>query len=234
MGAEPKHGHAAARAYAEIKAGILRNLWPDGAHLREQELAEHLGVSRTPVRDALRRLASEGLVEIETHVGCRVRGWKPADIDEIFGLRAELEGYAARRAATRLDPAALAELEDLCHRMEEAILADVDDPARRERIAPLNERFHAIILEAAQNDRLAGLVRQVVSIPLVLRTFARYEPAEIRRSMAQHRELLEAFRAREPGWAEAVMRAHIHAGHAVMKRAVAAAVEAGGDGDRSD
>ncbi|MCP1336763.1 GntR family transcriptional regulator [Futiania mangrovi] len=234
MGAEPKHGHAAARAYAEIKAGILRNRWPDGAHLREQELAETLGVSRTPVRDALRRLASEGLVEIETHVGCRVRGWKPADIDEIFGLRTELEGYAARRAATRLDPHALGELEDLCKRMEDILRTDVNDPATRDRIAPLNERFHAIILEAAQNSRLAGLVRQVVSIPLVLRTFARYEPAEITRSMAQHRELLEAFRAREPGWAEAVMRAHIHAGHAVMKRAVAAAADAAAEAPVAD
>lgn len=212
------HGHAAERAYHFIRDAILRNELCDDTHLRETDLAERIGVSRTPVRDALRRLAAEGLVEIVPNVGSRVRRWDAQALEEIFGLRAVLEGYAARLAATRLTSEQIDRLAELCERMDACVAASGEDRSKRVALTPLNEQFHAIILGAAGNWRLETVVRQIISVPLVLRTFGRYEPDEIRRSMAHHRELVDAFRARDPDWAESVMRSHLHAGLAVMRR----------------
>ncbi|WP_142846769.1 GntR family transcriptional regulator [Telmatospirillum sp. J64-1] len=218
MSKSNNHGHAAEHAYHAIKGRLLRNEWPDGTYLRETELAESLGVSRTPVRDALRRLAVEGLVETIPNAGTRVRGWNAQDLDEIFGLRSLLEGYAARLAAQRLSEEEIGELRTLCEEMEAIVARGSEDRSRREALAPLNERFHTLILQGSRNGRLAQMTRQVVSIPLVLRTFTRYEPEEIRRSMSHHREMVEAFAARDPIWAESIMLAHLQAGFAVMKR----------------
>lgn len=212
------HGHAAERAYAFIRGRILRNEWEDGAFLRESELADLIGVSRTPVRDALRRLSNEGLVEIIPNVGTRVREWTNRDLEEIFGLRSQIEGYAARLAATRLTDQQIAELYDLCDRMEAIVGEGHQDRTEREALSPLNERFHALILAGSGNSRLQTVIDKVVSIPLVLRTFTRYDPAEVTRSMAHHREMADAFLARDPDWAESVMRSHLHAGYAVMRR----------------
>ena len=108
---------AADRAYRFIREGILASRWPPGAHLREQELAELSGVSRTPVREALRRLAADGLLQLVPNLGAKVNAWTIQDLDEIFGLRATLESQAAGLAASRAGPQHLAELASLCDAM---------------------------------------------------------------------------------------------------------------------
>lgn len=212
------HGHAAERAYAFIRNHILSEAWEDGAYLRESELAEQIGVSRTPVRDALRRLSSDGLVEIIPNVGTRVRHWTSHDLEEIFGLRSQLEGYAARLAATRLTDAQISTLRGLCDKMDAIVQSSDQTQIQREALSPLNDQFHSLILAGSGNSRLKSIVDHVISIPLVLRTFNRYDPAEVIRSMSHHRELVAAFEARDPVWAESVMRSHLHAGYAVMGR----------------
>src|SRR5512136_1769949 len=87
------------RVYARLRSGILDGSYPQGARLGEVELAETLGVSRTPVREALRRLGSEGLVETLPNKGARVRTWSPQELDAISDLRALLEGHGAALAA---------------------------------------------------------------------------------------------------------------------------------------
>ncbi len=206
---------AADQAYDWLRRGIVDGELSPGDHLREEEIAAAVGCSRTPVREAIRRLAAEGMVEFVPNRGAHVAAWSERDLAEIFDLRAVLEGFAARLAARRADEAFLTELRDLADRMEQ--LAAGDDPDRVDRISELNGRFHAAIVEAADNRHLTQLVAGLVQVPLVHRTFRRYRDDELTRSMGHHRELLAAFERGDVNWAGTVMRSHIYAARAVLE-----------------
>lgn len=201
---------AADRAYAVIRAAILEGRFAPGHPLREEELAESVGVSRTPVREAFRRLDAEGLVELLAHRGARVVSWSDHDLDEIFELRVQLEGHGARLAAQRAEPELIDHLERLAARMEEEVAGRRRD--RFARITDINNEFHQTILSASGNHRLSSLLGVIVQRGLVARTFQLYRPEQLERSCRQHRELIEALRLRDPDWAEAAMRAHLYAG----------------------
>ena len=209
-------GSAIERAYGGIRQGILSGAHAPASHLREEELAAATGVSRTPVREALRRLAAEGLVELTPNRGVRVAAWSERDLQEIFELRALLESYGARLAAGRVTAPAVAELAALAAAMEQAARSRARD--RLEQVAEINNRFHQGVLAAAANERLVALLGHVVQVPLVRHTFRRYAPAELGRSLAQHREILEALRHRDPAWAESAMRSHILGARNVVGR----------------
>lgn len=206
---------AADRAYEVLRAAILDGVYGPGARLGEAELAEVTGTSRTPVREALRRLQVEGLVEVLSHRGARVTQWSRDDLEEIYDLRAMLEAFAAQRAASRIAPEQLDELTDLCERMEALIGATTDF----DKLAELNSEFHGIVRDAAQSTRLVGMLNAVVQLPLVMTTFHRYSPTDLRRSAAHHRELVDALRAGDETWAGSVLRSHVAAAKSVLLRA---------------
>lgn len=184
--------------------------WPSGAHLREVELASELGVSRTPVREALRRLASEGVLTFEPHLGATVPDWSQADLDEIFALRTRLESYAAELAALRAEQTTIAAMREATREMERAAFSgEVPDTVA---VTAHNDRFHRLIVSASGNRRLATFIASIVELPLVVRTFARFDSQAMRRSIAHHDEIVEAISHRDPVWAAAVMTAHIQAG----------------------
>jgi DNA-binding GntR family transcriptional regulator len=204
---EPDPGHASDQAYRLIRAEILSGARAGGDWLREGDLAEAIGVSRTPVREALRRLTAEGLVRYERNRGVQVAAWTADDLDEIFSLRSVLEPWACRLAATD-GSVDLAELSRLAHDMDDAArgsAADVD------RITELNNRFHRLVLDGSGNRRLGRVVSSVVQVPLVWQTFSHYSDADLRRSLAHHHELVAALAAGDPDWAESVMRSHVRA-----------------------
>jgi DNA-binding GntR family transcriptional regulator len=201
-------GHAADHAYRLIRDEILAGRRAGGEWLRESEMAEWTGVSRTPVREALRRLTAEGLVRYERHRGVQVQSWDVRDVDEIFGLRSVLEPWGCRLAATA-GTVDLAELDDLAHRMDE--LAPGDRPADVDKLTELNNAFHRTVLAGADNTRLTTVISSVIQLPLVWRTFARYTPDALRRSLAHHHELVAALTARDADWAESVMCSHVRA-----------------------
>ncbi|HLV72374.1 MAG TPA: GntR family transcriptional regulator [Vulgatibacteraceae bacterium] len=202
------------RVYTRLRADILDGVHPPGARLGEAEIAEATGSSRTPVREALRRLEVEGLVEILPHRGARVPDWTPEDLEEIYDLRMLLEGAAARRAASRIEAGDADRLEELCDLIEGAAASggaqDLD------RVAELNAEFHGIIRAAAASGRLVSMLNSVTQLPLVMRTFHRYSPDDLARSSAHHRELVAAMRAGDGLWAESVTRAHVLAAKAVL------------------
>ncbi len=180
---------------------------PGGTHLGEAELAISLGVSRTPVREALQRLGADGLVDLLPHRGAQTISWTPAELANVFELRALLEPYGAARAASRgVSGPELASMIEVCDQMEAAAAA-----ADFDRVAELNTRLHGQVLAAAGNPRLTDMVQTIMLVPVVIGTFARYEAQSLRRSMNHHRELIAALRAADPEWAQAVMRAHIRA-----------------------
>lgn len=200
-------GSASQRAYNAIREMILAGIIEDGAPLREESLAQRIGVSRTPIREAFRRLDAEGLVQLEVHRGARVTAYPPETLDEIFSLRAMLEGRAARLAAEHVDPPTVQRLRQLA---EEMIgLADERGQDHHDLIADLNNEFHRTVLEATGSAYLLKLREDLVQVPLVQRTFHRYSAERLRRSVQHHAELVDALASRDGDWAEAVMRAHI-------------------------
>lgn len=196
------------QAYEQLRERILTGALLDGERLGEEELSEALGISRTPVREALRQLACEGLVELLPNRGARVPHWDEADVGDIFELRALLESHAARRAAHKIDDAALDVLRSLCDEMER-IHHDLNDVQDLARLASLNRELHSGVVEAAQSPRLSALASSLVHVPVVMQTFKNYSPGALDRSLRHHREVVEALAVQDGEWAHSVMRAHV-------------------------
>jgi DNA-binding GntR family transcriptional regulator len=197
---------AADRAYAEIRGLILSGDASPGTPLREEALADIVGVSRTPVREALRRLEGE-LYAVRTPGGrLVVADWDVDDVAEMFALRAMLEGHAAARAATRMTPAVLADLKRCNAAIEAAIANPVPDIAR---FLAENRRFHDLVLNASASARLSTMLTGLVEQPIVRRTATRYARHDLERSALEHGQLIQAFAAQDAEWARSVMTAHI-------------------------
>jgi len=208
--------NAVERAYESVLSDILSGGHPAGSRLREEELAASIGMSRTPVREALRRLHAEGIVKVLPNRGAVVADLDDSDLDDIFELRALLEGYGARRAATSATDEQVSALSALCDEMEGNTARSRS--RRFDEIARLNLEFHRTLHGAGGNARLAPLLSSVMLMPLVRHTFNRYTPEELARSFAHHRELISAISARDAVWAEAVMQAHMSAARSSLRR----------------
>jgi DNA-binding GntR family transcriptional regulator len=197
---------ASDRAYSHIRSMILSGELQPGLQIREEALAELCGVSRTPVRDALRRLEAELFIRRSESQRSFVADWSLDDLKEAFQLRAMLEAYAAKRAATRISWDQLVRLRGHNDAIKKAIGAVRPDISN---FLDHNRHFHAIILEASGSERLSGMLTQVTEQPVVLRTARQYDLENLRRSHHEHEELVLAFDNRDGEWAAAVMTAHI-------------------------
>ncbi|MEY4270974.1 MAG: putative HTH-type transcriptional regulator YdfH [Pseudomonadota bacterium] len=197
---------ASDQAYARIRAMILSGELSPGTHIREEALAELCGVSRTPVRDALRRLEAELFIERNDAQRSFVADWSLDDIEDAFVLRAMLEGLAASRAAARINAEQLARLTWLNAAIELAVTAS---PPDIQTFLERNREFHAIILQAAGSARLTNILSRIIEQPVVWRTAQNYDRENLMRSWREHDELLSAFGRRDSRWAETIMAGHI-------------------------
>jgi DNA-binding GntR family transcriptional regulator len=208
---------SAERALDTLREDILRGTLPAGARLGEVELADRLGVSRTPVREALSRLAAEGLVEIAPNRGARVVTWTVAELEGVFDLRAVLEPQLTAHAVPNAAPADVDELDALARRMHEV---GTPGPGQDlDALVPLNRAFHDRLVALAAHPTLATALAAAIHPPIVRRNFLTYDEASLRRSLAHHSEIVAALRAGDPEWARAVMTSHIANARAVMVRA---------------
>jgi DNA-binding GntR family transcriptional regulator len=204
------------KAYRTVKEGIISGRYPGGARITEQEVAATSGVSRTPVREALRRLQAEGLVDFTPNFGAVVTVWTEADSDEVFELRAMLEAYGARRASRHASDEQLARLRELAEaQYRESIERR---PGYLDRISEINNRFHHALQEAAASPRLTRVLSSLIEAPLVRKTFHVYTPEDLTRSAQHHLELCRALELRDADWASSVMSSHIHAARGALKR----------------
>lgn len=189
-----------------IRRAILDGTLRPGQRLTEEALARDLQISRTPVREALRVLQTEGLIESAPHQGSTVRAYATDDLEDMYELRALLEGYAARRAASRIDAEGLDKLRQSCLRLK--ALGDATD----ENVTLFVEEnvfFHTTILDAAGSARLAGMVRQVFELPLVYKAYHWYSPRQKRLSEHMHEQLVHVLASGDADQAELTMRAHV-------------------------
>lgn len=207
---------AVEKAYQAVRDAIIEGRYQAAARITEQEVAQAAGVSRTPAREALRRLHAEGLVDFAPNQGAVVTTWTEADSEEIFDLRAMLEAYGAQRAARRATAEQIAELRDLAERQYAECTRRAD--GYLQRIGDLNSQFHRRVQEAASSTRLATALAALIEAPLIMRTFEKYTPDDLLRSAAHHLELVRAIEARDGDWAASVMRSHILAARGTMRR----------------
>ncbi|MCZ4315611.1 GntR family transcriptional regulator [Comamonadaceae bacterium G21597-S1] len=191
-------------AYDQIRRRILDNVWPPGHRALEQEVALELGMSRTPVREALLQLQNEGLVEVIPRHGVRVLPVSPTDMREIYEILTALECMAAELLARRKpSDAELQPLVDATDAMDAALKAeDLDAWARAD------ERFHAQLLELAGNRQLQATVLNYWDRAHRARMFSlRLRPAPVN-STREHMQLVDSLRAGDPEGAARVNRAH--------------------------
>ena len=201
----PLTRNASSAATELIRQAIIDGRLPPGRRLKEEELARELGISRTPVREALLMLQAEGLVDAAPNRGAAVRSHSAEDLDDLYQLRALLEGYATRRAATRLSDDAVASLRASCERFD-SLLGTED---MNELVAE-NLVFHQTILEGAGSPRLVAMVRQVIELPLVYRSYVWYSEQQQRISSHYHWQIARALEARDAERAELVMKEHVY------------------------
>jgi DNA-binding GntR family transcriptional regulator len=204
--AEAPRKTAMKRVYEMVRDGISTGAFQVGERLTEGALADRLQVSRTPVREALQRLASEGFVDLSPHVGALVKDWSARDAREVYQVRAQLESMAAWSAAANARPEDIPRLAGSCDEMEALARSDPLDIAA---IAASNRAFHLEILRLAGNRRLAEIARNLMDLALLIRTTGRFGRERILQSAADHRRLVEAIGKADPRWAEAIMRSHI-------------------------
>jgi len=201
-------------AYRSIRDQILSGEQAGGDWLRESDLARSVGVSRTPIREALRRLEADGLVRHERNRGAQVQSWTFRDLEEMYAIRSRLEPWGSALAAER-GTADLVALQELAEGMDEAASGRKPNV---DRLTTLNAQFHDTILRAAGNERLRTMMSSLVQVPFVWRTFSHYTPDELHRSLRHHHELIDTLRAGDSAWAESVMRAHLHSAWASLRR----------------
>lgn len=207
---------AVEKAYSYVRERTLKGIYSSGIRITEQEIADATGVSRTPVREALRRLQSEGFLTLIPNQGAAVTEWGTQHLDDIFELRAILEPYGAARAAERITATQLNELKALAQKQYDESLRRA--PGYIRRIGELNSRFHRALLEHSGNARLVAMMPALIDAPLVLKTFSKYEDAQLVRSASHHVEIVSALEARDAPWAASVMRSHIQAAHVSLRQ----------------
>lgn len=202
---------AVTQAYKILRQAVLRNRFRPGERLIETELAEMLGVSRTPIREALSKLEAEGLVEPSPTGGVVVRDLE-AEFIEIYGLRQRIEGYAAFLAAQRITPEELAALEEA---YQQAVAA-IDDPSF-ERRAELNNEFHRLLIQASHSPRLIRLVSDYRDYMLNRQLLLFYDREMSLRQHEQHRKIIEALRNRDADRAERLVREHFETASRIIQ-----------------
>ncbi|ACX53173.1 transcriptional regulator, GntR family [Ammonifex degensii KC4] len=190
--------------FESLREAIIKGILKPGERLMELQLAEELGVSRTPVREALRKLELEGLVVMLPRRGAYVAGLSAKDIADIFEVRAALEALAAGLAAERITEE---ELEALERSLVE--LAEVMETNDLEAIVSLDTRFHEIIYRASRNDRLVQIISNLQDQIHRFRLTTLSRPGRTRETIEEHKKIVEAISERQAELAAQLAREHI-------------------------
>ncbi len=186
----------------QILQAIRQRRYEPGERITETEVATWLGVSRTPVREAFRRLETEGLLTFQSWRGVVVADLDRQQVNELYAMRQALEGTAARLAARHIDEPDIDLLEQLLARSAEAEISV-------EELAKVNRQFHETIYSAAHNRYLLQTLEQLRNTLALLRGTTYAVPGRQATALGEHEAIVRAIRARKPEEAEDAARAHI-------------------------
>lgn len=203
--------------YQEVAERLRQRIFSDelapGERIDEQRLAEQYGISRTPLREALKVLASEGLVELKPRRGCYVTEISQRDLDDIFPLMAMLEGRCAGDAVRHAVPADIADLSEIHSRLEST--------TRDGRIAAFfeaNQEFHGKMQELAGNRWMLSVIQDLRKVLKLARLHSLSLEGRLQQSLAEHRAIMAAIKAGDAASAEKLMHDHILCGREALAR----------------
>ena len=195
-----------------LREQIFSKQLAPGSWLDEQLLAEQLGISRTPMREAIKVLASEGLITIKMRRGAYVTEVVRKDLEQIFTILSLLEGQAAKEAAIKATEEELNLLDHLHHRLEKAA-ADRDI----EQFFEANGKFHELLQEIAGNRWMNGVIADLRKVLKLHRRDSLTSTGRLQNSLVEHREILKAILKRDEHAAELAMRRHLARGLEALK-----------------
>lgn len=192
------------KIYNRLKNAILNGVYKPGESLIEMRLAKELGVSRTPIREAIRQLELEGLVSSIPNKGVVVEGVSAQDIEDIYTIRKMIEGLAAKWAAEKISDERLKELKDVLDLME-----FFTEKGNVEKLSELDSRFHDIIFEASKSRPLESVLTNFHNFIQRARLVSVKASGRAIHSLEEHQEIYKALEAHDPETAEQVMIKHV-------------------------
>ncbi len=196
-----------------LRQRIFAHELQPGDWIDEQSLALEYGISRTPLREALKVLAAEGLVVLKPRRGCYVTELSERDVDEVFPVMAVLEGKVAELAARRITSADLARLEAIHAELEKHAAANNAD-----RFFEANQRFHNALQDIAGNRYLAQLIDDARKVIKLTRRDSLRLEGRLKQSLAEHRDILDALHRKDPAEAQGRMHDHLISGRTALAR----------------
>jgi len=203
---QPLHARALYQDVAErLRQQIFNRELEPGDWIDEQKIAVEYGISRTPLREALKVLAVEGLVTMKLRRGAYVSEMSTRDVDQVYHLMALLEADAASRVAAQASDAQIAELQALHDRLESQV-------SQRDAFFATNEEFHLRLLALAGNRWSAQIVQDLRKVMKLNRQLSLFKQGRLAESLAEHRAVMAAIAARQPEAATLLMRAHFDNG----------------------
>jgi DNA-binding GntR family transcriptional regulator len=205
-----------------LRQRIFAHELTPGDWIDEQKLAEQYGISRTPLREALKVLASEGLVELRPRRGCYVTEISRQDLDDIFPLMAMLEGRCAAEAVHNAKPADVADLQAMHDRLEAAAR-----DGRIDAFFEANQEFHKRIQELAGNRWMLSVIQDLRKVLKLSRLHSLSLEGRLQQSLDEHRAIMAAFKAADAGKAEMLMHDHLLSGREALVKMDAKNAKAG-------
>lgn len=204
------HGPLSSQVYETLKESIIKGDIKPGTRLTEKILVEQLGVSSTPVREAFRKLNSDGLIEMIPYKGVKVKSIDVADLVEVYSCRAMFEKHSIKLAIENYTPEFIEELRDIIEHSKTA--------ATQTEYVDYNTQFHNRILKQANNSRLEIFFRQLEDVILHNRLHSSYSEERKKEINKEHEEIINAIAHLDVGSAESQMEKHIINGFEYMKK----------------
>jgi len=190
--------------YEKLRQDILDEKYAKGQSLVEQKLAKEFGVSRTPIREVLRQLELDGLVESIPNRGVFVVGITREDINHIYSIRERMEGLAALWAAEKITPDELKKMEEIYSLME--FYTEKEDV---DQVAKYNTQFHEIIFTAASSKYLKIILKNLQVYIQWARHASLKVPGRLQAALGEHKAILEAFKNKDGALAEKLIMEHV-------------------------
>jgi DNA-binding GntR family transcriptional regulator len=212
------------QVYIHLRAGILDNTYPPGSPLPEEALAAQLNVSRVPIREALRRLSAEGLVDIKPRQGATVIELTGKQFLDAYQVREALEVLAVRLAVPKLTTGDLDQLDALQHEMQSAV-----DAGDADVFFAANAQFHGFLVERADNGDLKSIYESLIDRMRRYRTPSLDLRGGMTTSIDEHAALLSAIRAGDTDEAAQLMAQHIHVPQGILEEELSQAETGNGN-----
>ena len=195
------------KVFQRLREDILSGVYQENDELREVSIGEELGVSRTPVREALRQLELEGLVTIVPNKGAYVKGITKKDVHDIYKIRSLLEGLCAKWATEHITDQQIEELEEIVLLSEFHLKKQGQGKAKQ--VSDLDGKFHKVLYEASNSRILEHVLSDFHKYVKMARTMSVGEKERAEKSIDEHRAILEAIRKKDANLAEQLANQHI-------------------------